>query len=279
MSPDNAEQADLPNSLLLVGAGKMGGAMLEGWLAKGLDPVRVTVLDPHPSPALSDLAAARGLRLNPDGADIAAPEVLVLGIKPQALAEAAEHISPLAGPGTLVISILAGKTVADLSRALPQAGAIVRAMPNLPASIGRGATGVFASPTTTDRQRSLTQALISAVGLVEWIEPEELIDAVTAVSGSGPAYLFHLVEALAAAGHEAGLDRGVADRLARQTVTGAAELLAQSGLDPAVLRQNVTSPGGTTAAALEILMAEDGMTALMRRAVQAAQRRAAALSG
>ncbi len=279
MSPDIAEQVDLPNSLLLVGAGKMGGAMLEGWLARGLEPSRVTVLDPQPSPALLAFAGTSGMRLNPERAGIAAPEVLVLGIKPQALTDAAGSISPLAGPETLVISILAGKTVADLSRALPQAGAIVRAMPNLPASIGRGATGVYASPSTTSRQRALTQALLSAVGLVEWIDREDLIDAVTAVSGSGPAYLFHLVEALSAAGQEAGLDRGVAERLARQTVTGAAELLSGSGLDPAVLRQNVTSPGGTTAAALEILMAEDGMAALMRRAVQAARRRAAELSG
>jgi pyrroline-5-carboxylate reductase len=279
MSPDTAEQVELPNSLLLVGAGKMGGAMLEGWLAKGLEPSRVTVMDPHPSPALLDFAGTAGIRLNPESAGVAPPEVLVLGIKPQALTEAAASISPLAGPQTLVISILAGKTVADLSRALPQAGAIVRAMPNLPASIGRGATGAYASPTTTPRQRALTGALLSAVGLLEWIDREDLIDAVTAVSGSGPAYLFHLVEALSAAAREVGLEADIADRLARQTVIGAAELLSGSGLDPAVLRQNVTSPGGTTAAALEVLMTEDGMAALMRRAVEAAKRRAAELSG
>ncbi|NNM74397.1 pyrroline-5-carboxylate reductase [Enterovirga aerilata] len=279
MSSGTDRQADLPHSLLLVGAGKMGGAMLEGWLAKGLDPARVTVLDPNPSPALLDFAGTAGLRLNPDKAGLAPPEVLVLGIKPQALAEAAPDIAPFAGPETLVISILAGKTVGDLSRALPQAGAIVRAMPNLPASIGSGATGAYASPAATPRQRELTQALLSAVGTVEWIEREELIDAVTALSGSGPAYVFHLVECLSSAGREVGLDPEVAERLARQTVIGAAELLAGSGLDPAVLRRNVTSPGGTTAAALDILMAEDGLGALMRRAVEAAKRRAAELSG
>jgi pyrroline-5-carboxylate reductase len=277
MSPDPA--SSLPASLLLVGAGKMGGAMLEGWLAKGLEPSRVTVLDPHPSPALLDFGGTAGIRLNPDRADLTAPEVLVLGIKPQGLADAAPDIAPLAGAGTLVISILAGKTVADLSRALPRAGAIVRAMPNLPASIGRGATGAYASPTTTERQRSLAQGLLSAVGMLEWVEREELIDAVTAVSGSGPAYLFHLVECLTEAARAVGLESGSAERLARQTAIGSAELLAGSGLDPAVLRQNVTSPGGTTAAALDVLMAPDGMKLLMRRAVEAAKRRAGELSG
>ncbi|MGA0596743.1 pyrroline-5-carboxylate reductase [Enterovirga sp. CN4-39] len=279
MSNGTDNQSELPHSLLLVGAGKMGGAMLEGWLAKGLDPARLTVLDPHPSPSLLDFAGTTGLRLNPDPARISEPEVLVLGIKPQALTEAAPGISRFAGPATLVISILAGKTVADLTRALPNAAAIVRAMPNLPASIGRGATGAFASSSATDRQRSLTQALLSAVGVVEWIDREECIDAVTAVSGSGPAYVFHLAECLAEAGREAGLEAGVAERLARETIIGAAELLSGSGLDPAVLRQNVTSPGGTTAAALDVLMAADGMGFLMRRAVQAAKRRAGELSG
>jgi pyrroline-5-carboxylate reductase len=279
MSSGTDSQADLPNSLLLVGAGKMGGAMLEGWLAKGLDPKRVTVLDPHPSPALLDFAGTTGLQLNPDQRRLSPPEVLVLGIKPQGLAEAAPAIAPLAGPGTLVISILAGKTVRDLSQALPQAGALVRAMPNLPASIGRGATGAYASPATSARQRALTQGLLSAVGVVEWVDSEELIDAVTAVSGSGPAYLFHLVECLADAAREVGLETGVAERLARQTVIGAAELLSGSGLDPVILRQNVTSPGGTTAAALEVLMAPEGMRGLMLRAVEAAKRRAAELSG
>ncbi|MDB5558495.1 MAG: pyrroline-5-carboxylate reductase [Enterovirga sp.] len=279
MSNAADHSSHLPTSLLLVGAGKMGGAMLEGWLAKGLDPSRVAVLDPKPSPALMDLAGSAGLRLNPDRAGLTPPEVLVLGIKPQSLAEAAPAIAPLAGPDTVVISILAGKTVADLSRALPQAGAIVRAMPNLPASIGRGATGAFANASTTARQRELTQGLLGAVGIVEWVENETLIDAVTALSGSGPAYLFYLVECLAQAGCDSGLDPSVAERLARETVVGAAELLAGPGLDPAILRQNVTSPGGTTAAALEVLMGHDGLKPLMRRAVAAAERRAGELSG
>ena len=279
MSSDADPSSQLPASLLLVGAGKMGGAMLEGWLAKGLEPARITVLEPKPSPALLDLAGTAGVRLNPERAGLTPPEVLVLGIKPQALAEAAPEVAPLAGRETLVVSILAGKTIADLARALPQAGAIVRAMPNLPASIGRGATGAFASATTSARQRELTQALLNAVGIVEWVESEKLIDAVTAVSGSGPAYLFHLVECLARAGSAIGLQDAVAERLARETVIGAAELLSESGLDPALLRQNVTSPGGTTAAALEVLMGESGLEALMRRAVEAAERRAGELSG
>lgn len=279
MSPAPSSNTDLPRSLLLVGAGKMGFAMLQGWLGRGLDPARVAVVDPHPSHALLDLAGSTALTLNPEAAGIGPPEVLVLAIKPQSLGDTAGSLAPLAGPETLVVSILAGKTVADLSRVLPSSGAIVRAMPNLPASIGRGATGAFPSPGVTARQRATADALLSANGIVEWVGSEDLIDVVTAVSGSGPAYLFLLAECLAEAGREAGLEAELSERLARQTVVGAAELLGSSGIAPAVLRQNVTSPGGTTAAALELLMASDGMGPLLSRAVFAAKRRAAELSG
>jgi pyrroline-5-carboxylate reductase len=271
--------ATLPQSLILVGAGKMGGAMLEGWLKVGLRPQGLTVLDPRPSEAMTALCSDRGIALNPAKA-AAAPDVMVLATKPQMLDDAAASVNELLGPKTLVISILAGKTMGNLRSRLPGAGALIRAMPNLPASIGRGATGAAASAEVTPAQRAMADTLLRANGLVEWVASEDLIDAVTAVSGSGPAYVFHLVECLAKAGVAAGLPQDLAERLARQTVTGAGELLFQSDLSPATLRQNVTSPGGTTAAALTVLMAkEGGLEGLMRQAVAAAKQRAAELSG
>jgi pyrroline-5-carboxylate reductase len=268
----------LPSSLVLVGAGKMGGSMLEGWLKVGMRPEGVTVLDPKPSEEMTRFCRDKGIALNPPGP--AAPDVLVLAIKPQMLDEAAPSLNGCLGPRTLIISILAGKTIGDLLGRLPAAGAVVRAMPNLPASIGRGATGAAVNDRVSEEQRLMADALLSSNGIVEWLPSEDLIDAVTAVSGSGPAYVFHLVECLAEAGAAAGLPADLAQRLARATVTGAGELLFQSDLPPATLRQNVTSPGGTTAAALEVLMAEpNGLKALMRDAVAAAKRRAEELSG
>jgi pyrroline-5-carboxylate reductase len=275
MSP-NASR--LPSSLILVGAGKMGGSMLEGWLKVGVKPQGVTVLDPRPSEEMTQFCQEKGIALNP--AETAAPEVLVLAIKPQMLDDAAPSVNACLGPHTLIVSILAGKTIGDLRSRLPASGAIVRAMPNLPASIGRGATGAAANDQVSEEQRRMAHALLASNGIVEWLPTEDLIDAVTAVSGSGPAYVFHLVECLAEAGAAAGLPPDLAQRLARATVTGAGELLFQSDLQPATLRQNVTSPGGTTAAALEVLMRDpDGMKALMREAVAAAKRRAEELAG
>lgn len=267
----------LPGSLTLVGAGKMGGAMLSGWLAGGLDPARTVILDPAPSTEIAALCAARGIRLNPEAAPVS--DALVLAIKPQGLDAAAGALAPLAGPETLVVSILAGKTIADLRRRFPQARAVVRAMPNLPASIGRGATGAVASPETTPEQRASADALLAAAGLVEWLDDEALIDALTAVSGSGPAYVFLLAEALAGAGVAAGLPAEMAARLARSTVAGAGALLDASPIEAGQLRRDVTSPGGTTAAALAVLMREGGLPDLLEEAVAAAAARAAALSG
>ncbi|MBF9234332.1 pyrroline-5-carboxylate reductase [Microvirga alba] len=268
----------LPSSLTLVGAGKMGGSMLEGWLAVGLPASGVTVIDPRPSEEMARFCADRGIALNPSRPAIS--DVLVLAIKPQMLDEAAAQLNGLLGPKTVIVSILAGKTIGDLKGRLPAATAIVRAMPNLPASIGRGATGAAANAEVTEAQRLMADALLRSNGIVEWLSSEDLIDAVTAVSGSGPAYVFHLVECLAEAGAAAGLPADLAQRLARATVTGAGELLFQSDLSPDTLRQNVTSPGGTTAAALQVLMAEPhGLKALMRDAVAAAKRRAEELSG
>ena len=271
--------SEWPQSLVLVGAGKMGEALLRGWLAGGLAPQRVTIVEPKPSPAIALLAAERGIAVNPPLAGLAAPEVLFLAIKPQTLAAAASDLAPLAGPDTLVISILAGKRIADLSARLPNARALARVMPNTPAAVGRGASAGFASPAASARQRHWAQGLMSAVGQFDWLADEELIDAVTAISGSGPAYVFALVEAMAEAGVKLGLPAELAMKLARATVEGAGELLhREPAVTAAKLRENVTSPGGTTAAALEVLMGKDGMQSLLTRAVAAATRRSKELA-
>lgn len=268
-----------PASLVLVGAGKMGGAMLDGWLAAGLDAKCMSVIDPLPSEELKRQAAARGFALNPDLTNLKAPEILVLGIKPQMLDAAAPTLKPLASSSTLVVSILAGKTIGNLAARLPDAKAIVRAMPNLPASVGRGITGAVGNAAVTSKQKEQAHFLLSGVGKVEWVEDEALIDAVTGVSGSGPAYVFYLVECLAKAAEAEGLPPELAQRLARTTIEGAGELLHRSELSPATLRQNVTSPGGTTAAGLQILMAENGLEPLVKATVHAARKRAEELSG
>jgi pyrroline-5-carboxylate reductase len=269
-----------PQSLALVGAGKMGGAMAKGWLAGGLAPSAIVLIDPSPSPEIESLAAAHAIPLNPPAGSRKAPEVLVLAVKPQMLDTAAPELARLAGARTLVLSIIAGKTIANLQARMPDANAFVRAMPNTPASVGRGFTGAAASGAVTPRQREIAEALLSAVGQFAWLPGEELIDAVTAVSGSGPAYVFALVEALAEAGAALGLGEDLAMRLARATVEGAGELMFREPQTLASrLRENVTSPGGTTAAALEVLRSPDGLAALMRRAVAAAHSRAGELAG
>jgi pyrroline-5-carboxylate reductase len=269
----------MPASLLLLGCGKMGGAMLEGWLAAGLRPDHITVLEPHPSPRLQALAGD-GLRLNPPAAELAAAEVVLLAIKPQTLDEAAATLDAVCGRETLLVSVVAGKTIANLVARAPRVGAVVRTIPNTPSAVGRGITACFPSPAVSEAQRAMAGRLLSAIGRVEWLDREELIDAATAVSGSGPAYAFLLAECMAAAGAALGLPADVAARLARATVEGAGELMYQdAATDPATLRRNVTSPAGTTAAALAVLMAEDGLQPLVTRAVAAACRRAGELSG
>ncbi len=270
---------EFPKSLVLVGAGKMGGAMLEGWIASGLAGSAVTIIDPLPSAEMTAYCATHGITVNPASGSITPPEVLVLGIKPQMLDAAAPTLAPLAGEETLVLSILAGKTIANLMDRLPKARAFVRAMPNLPASVGRGISGAVANADVSARQKAIADTLLKGVGRVEWVDREALIDAVTGVSGSGPAYVFYLVECLAKAGEAEGLPPDLALRLARATVEGAGELLFKSPLSAATLRQNVTSPGGTTAAGLQILMAENGLEPLVAGTVRAARRRAAELSG
>lgn len=267
-------------TVALIGAGNMGLAMLEGWAAEGLAGDRVAIIEPNPSERLQALCAAKGYLLGDSAAVGGARDAVILAIKPQMLEAGTSAAAPFVGPQSVVVSILAGKRIADIAARLPAAKAIVRAMPNTPAAIGRGVTGAFASPETSEAQRALSHALLAAAGQVEWVENEPLIDAVTAVSGSGPAYVFYLVECLAAAGVEAGLPADLAARLARATIEGAGELLhRQADASAETLRQRVTSPGGTTAAALSVLMAEDGLAPLMSRAVAAAKKRAGELSG
>jgi len=262
---------DFAGPLVLVGAGKMGGAMLEGWLALGLDPAKIVVLEPQPSAQVAEQTAL-GFRLNPSLADLR-PAAVVIAIKPQIATEAITALGALVNTATTVVSIMAGRTLAFLEKVLPAGAAIVRAMPNTPAAVGRGITVAVANQRAVGSQRDLADRLLGTVGRVEWVTDEGLLDAVTAVSGSGPAYVFLLAENLARAGAAAGLPSDLAERLARATVAGAGELLHRSPLDAASLRVNVTSPGGTTAAALEILMDQNGLDALMEKAVAAATRR------
>jgi pyrroline-5-carboxylate reductase len=278
---DDRDLRDFSGTLVLVGAGKMGAALLEGWLRLGLAPDHVAVIEPMPSPDIAALAK-HGLSLNPDLRTLRDPAVVVLAVKPQIAADAIAPLRPIVGAATLVISIMAGRTLQFLAtafdRAGAQAGALVRAMPNTPAAIGRGIT-VAVPMRASGAQRQLAEDLLSATGAVEWVDDEVLMDAVTAVSGSGPAYVFLLAEALAQAGVAAGLPAPLAQKLARETVAGSGEFLHRSPLDPAVLRENVTSPGGTTAAALDVLMARPGLKSLMQQAIAAATARSRQLAG
>jgi pyrroline-5-carboxylate reductase len=269
--------ADLPHTILLAGAGKMGGALLQGWLALGLSPEKVAVIEPLRSPELATLSR-QGLRLNPSRDAVGAIAAVVVAVKPQIAPEVLPALAPFVGAGTVVVSIMAGRTLGFLADNFPRA-ALVRAMPNTPAAIGRGITVAVANPLVAPEQQALVDVLLSAVGAVEWITDESLMDSVTALSGSGPAYVFLLAESMARGGTAAGLPPALADRLARVTVAGAGELLHRSPLDPATLRQNVTSPGGTTAAALEVLMTEGGLERLMTAAIAAATKRSRDLAG
>jgi pyrroline-5-carboxylate reductase len=262
---------NLSGTILLAGAGKMGSALLDGWLALGLAPRNVVVLEPQPTPELTALSA-RGLRLNPSAAAVGEVAAVVVAVKPQVAPEVTPALASFVGAATVVVSIMAGRTLKFLADALPRA-ALVRAMPNTPAAIGRGITVAVANARVTEQQHTLVDALLSAVGAVEWVTDERLLDAVTALSGSGPAYVFLLAEAMARAGTAAGLPPALAATLARATVAGAGELLNRSPLDAGTLRQHVTSSGGTTAAALEVLMARDGLEPLMTRAIAAATKR------
>jgi pyrroline-5-carboxylate reductase len=274
---ESPDLRDLSGLLVLVGAGKMGSALLDGWLRSGLDPAKVAVIEPNPAPQIAALAD-RGVRLNPEATTLTRVSAVVIAVKPQIADQVMAATAPMIGASTLVVSIMAGRTLRFLSGALNNASALVRAMPNTPAAIGRGIT-VAVPLRASDAQRDLAHRLLAATGTVAWVEDETLMDAVTAVSGSGPAYVFLLAEALAQAGAAAGLPQPLAEKLARETVAGAGELLYRSALDAATLRENVTSPGGTTAAALEVLMRKDGLATLMKKAVAAATERSRKLAG
>ena len=276
MNKDTSQSLSaLAGTIVLAGAGKMGSALLTGWLKAGLSADRVAAIEPQPSTEIAALAN-QGLRLNPTADSVRNPIALVLAVKPQTFGEAAPQLKPFVSADTLVVSIMAGTTIAKIVAAC--GGAVVRAMPNTPAAIGRGITVAVPASNVSAGQRGIADALLRATGTVEWVEDEALLDPVTAVSGSGPAYVFLLAEELARAGIAAGLPAELAAKLARETVAGSGALLQQSDLDAARLRQNVTSPGGTTAAALEVLMGQDGLPALMMRAVAAATRRSKELA-
>lgn len=258
-------------SILLVGCGKMGGAMLGGWLAQGTAPESVMVVDPQPGGLPAGVNVVNSFAALPEGVSA---EVVVLAVKPQVMADVLPPYAALAGKDTVFLSIAAGKTLAFFRDLFGDEAAIVRAMPNTPSAVGRGMTVLCAGPGVGEAQKARCQTMVEAIGTAAWIADEADMDAVTAVSGCGPAYIFHMVEAMAEAGKALGLPDDLAMLLARQTVTGAGELLHQSPDSAATLRQNVTSPGGVTAEALRVLMDQgDGLPPLMKRAMDAAVRR------
>ena len=259
--------------MILLGCGKMGSALLAGWLARGVSRQHVHVIDPAPS----DWLLAQGVSVNEALPD--APAVVLLAVKPQMMGTALPAIAAYGGGDTLFVSIAAGTTLGQLGAALGATSPIIRAMPNTPAAVGRGVSALIgnAQASETDMQRA--EALMAAVGTTLRLESEAQMDAVTALSGSGPAYVFHLIEAMAKAGEAEGLAPEMAMQLARATVTGAGELAHQARESAEELRVNVTSPGGTTAAALSVLMDPDtGLPPLMARAIHAAATRSRELS-
>ncbi|MGB0631844.1 MAG: pyrroline-5-carboxylate reductase [Alphaproteobacteria bacterium] len=273
----------MPNSqnILLVGCGKMGGAMLRGWLARGIDAAGVRVVEPFDE-AAEALRGELSVTVVSSAAELDAaflPDIVVFAVKPQGM----DDIVPAyAGPLTrdaVVLSIAAGRNIGFFETHLGPAVAIVRTMPNTPAAVGRGITAACANANVSADQRTACQSLLEAVGEVVWVDDEDLIDPVTAVSGSGPAYVFWMIECLARAGEAQGLPAETSEKLARATVAGAGELARLSDETAETLRVNVTSPGGTTAAALEVLMADDGLGDLMNRAVEAATVRSRELAG
>ena len=268
----------LAGTLVLVGAGKMGGAMLEGWLKGGADPAKIVALDPNAPAEVKAVIEKAGVRLNPPVSDITDAEVVIVAVKPQVMEDVLPAVVPLKASKPLVLSVAAGKTIASFERHFGSDAAVIRTIPNTPAAVGRGITAMAANSNVSPAQMTLARRLLESVGEVVTVDNEALIDAVTAVSGSGPAYVFYLTECLAAAGEKAGLPKDLAVQLARATVSGAGELMRQSGIDAATLRQNVTSPKGTTYAALQVLMAENGMQPLFDQAIDAATQRSRAVA-
>ena len=255
--------------LVLLGCGKMGSAMLQGWLKGGLPASSVWVLDPNPSEWLRSL---NGLHLNEHLPED--PAIVLVAVKPQMMGEALPVLKPLGDGTTLFLSVAAGTPISAFEAALGAGTPIIRAMPNTPAAVGRGITALVGNRIAGEDHMAMAEGLLSAVGQTVRLDDEGQMDAVTAVSGSGPAYVFHLIEAMAAAGEAEGLPADLSMKLAKATVAGAGALAEDADEDPSQLRINVTSPGGTTAAALAVLMDEaTGFQALLRRAVKAATER------
>lgn len=270
---------DLGGPLLLVGCGKMGGALLAGWLERGLAAESVWVVEPFGEAAAQ--WTGRGVRVVAGAAELPSdlrPAIVVLAIKPQQMDATLPDYGRFVAGGAVFLSIAAGKTIATLQAGLGAEAAVVRAMPNTPAAVGRGVTVLVASDRVGSKRRQDCGALLSAVGAVAWVEEEALLDPVTALSGGGPAYVFLLVEVMAEAGVAAGLPAALAMELARSTVAGAGELLHRAEEPASRLRENVTSPGGTTLEALKVLMAPDGLQPLMTRAIAAASARSRELA-
>ncbi len=263
--------------ILLAGAGRMGGALLAGWVRAGVSPL--IVVEPAPSPDLRRQARVHGVQLHNSIAEVhGRVRACVIAVKPQVFKAEAAAFAGLARSGALMISIAAGTGTKLMRRAWSADARIIRAMPNTPGSIGRGISALYATPAATAADRRLAQQLLAALGQTLWVNREPLIDSVTAVSGSGPAYVFLLAEALAEAARREGLPRDAAEKLARLTVSGAGALLEADRRSPTDLRCDVTSPGGTTEAALEILMGRAGLGPLITRAVRAARKRAQELA-
>jgi pyrroline-5-carboxylate reductase len=270
----------LDGNLVLAGAGNMGGALLAGWLDRGLNPARILVQDPSPPPRIAGLLAKHGVRVVSELPQLdEPPAVLLMAVKPQIMDDVFPPLARLAGPSTVVLSVAAGRTISSFERHLAPGAAVVRSIPNTPAAVGRGITVAAANAHVSAAQKQTCHELLSAVGETAWVDDEALIDPVTAVSGSGPAYVFYLAECLAEAGVKAGLAPDLAAKLARWTVAGAGELLHRSDQPANVLRENVTSPNGTTFAALQVLMAKNGLQPVLTEAVLAASRRSKELAG
>ena len=266
------EEADVAGGLVLLGCGKMGSAMLQGWLEAGMPPGSVHVLEPQPSEWLQ----GTGVSLN--GALPPAPGVVLIAVKPQMMGDALPRIAAMGGGETVFLSVAAGTPISAFEAVFGADSPVIRAMPNTPAAVGRGITAIVGNAQASAAHLDLAEMLLRAVGEVVRLDHEDQMDAVTGVSGSGPAYVFHMIEALAAAGEAQGLDADLAMNLAKATVAGAGALAQSTDAAPDELRRNVTSPNGTTQAGLEVLMdADGGLSALMERTVAAAAERSRAL--
>ncbi len=271
----------IEGTVLLVGCGRMGGALLEGWFQRGLNPVDAIVIEPAGRESVAPCADHRALTVLPHVQDVPGdfhPDVVLFAVKPQVADQTIPDYARFAESCPVFLSVIAGKDTAYYQSHLGDEAAVVRAMPNTPAAIGKAVSVLYAASSASAVQRRVCEVLMSAVGKVEWIADESFMDAVTAVSGGGPAYVFLLAECLRDAGVAAGLPEDLATRLSYMTISGAGAMLEQDGVEPDVLRKNVASPGGTTAAALSVLMDEGGMKQLFERAVAAAAERSRELA-